>query len=215
MNGKKINKKIKSIWKEFRGEKFTERKPLLFKDLKKNPDILFVGINPGYSEELSALNEKELIRHDRNIQAEKKEEAYPYFRPFYDFTNNWEHIDLLFIRETNQNKVKKMVCCGKKIELNEFGIKQLDLFSDLLKIIKPKIIIINNALASTIIKKEFNKNLYSEDFKEKGFDYFYLGKLKIPIFFTGMLSGQRALDRGSKRRLIWQANKALGRNRKC
>ena len=59
------------------------------------------------------------------------------------------------------------------------------------------------------------KILIKSYFKEKGFDYFYLGKLKIPIFFTGMLSGQRALDRGSKRRLIWQTNKALGRNRKC
>jgi hypothetical protein len=37
------------------------------------------------------------------------------------------------------------------------------------------------------------------------------GKLKrTPIFFTGRLSGQRALDLGSRKRLLWHVKKILG-----
>jgi len=33
----------------------------------------------------------------------------------------------------------------------------------------------------------------------------------VPIFFTSMLTGQRALDNGSFERLIWHINFVLGK----
>lgn len=67
----------------------------------------------------------------------------------------------------------------------------------------------NNAFASDIIKKEFKGLIDDSEFEKTGFDKIKINGNNISIFFCGMLSGKRALDCESKRRLIWQINKLL------
>jgi len=206
MNEKEINQIIKSIWMEHKGQDGTCRLPLLFTNHKHSPEILFIGINPAFQEELIDKKEEELVLHDIKAKGTKKEDSYQYFKPFYDFTDNWDHLDLFFLRETNQNKVKTILGCVRGIILNDFAKKQLDLFEPMVKEINPKIIVVNNALASDILKKYFLENIDRSMFSIEGFDRISIDGKKIPIFFSGMLSGQRALDKESKRRLIWQVN---------
>jgi len=212
MKFKEINKKTKDIWEKYSNLECTRRPRLVFPDLKKNPNILFIGINPAFKDSLDGYSEEELKQHEIKSKSIKKEEAYPYFRPFYDFTENWEHIDLFFFRETNQNKAKEYLGCKKGISLNDFAKEQLNLFIPMLSLISPKTIVVNNAFASDIIKKEFKELIDNSEFEKNGFDKMNVNGNKIPIFFCGMLSGQRALDRESKRRLIWQINSYLKRN---
>lgn len=208
MNEEKINKIILDIWKKYPKETFTNRSPFLFDNYKTSPKVLFVGINPAYKDSLDGLNIEEFKKHEIKVRGIKKEEAYQYFRPFYDFTSNWEHIDLFFLRETNQNLVKEMLGY-KSSRLNDFARSQLDLFIPRLEIIKPAVIVVNNALASNIIKSEFKKYIVNADFNKEGFDRLKLNDFNIPIFFSGMLTGQRALDIESRRRLIWQVKKLI------
>lgn len=207
---KEINKKIKKIWKEFEGEKYVERKPFLMDTHEINPDILFIGINPGLDKKIIDFSEAKLIEYDKEIKGNRKENALSYFKPFYHFSNNWEHMDVFFIRETKQEVVKELIGCKKQLDFNEFARKQLELFLPRINLIKPKIIIVNNAFASDIIKKEFSELIDIGNFNKEGFDRFKLNNRSVPIFFTGMLSGQRALDRESRRRLIWQVKGILG-----
>ena len=88
---------------------------------------------------------------------------------------------------------------------------------------KPKIIVVNNSLARRFLgfdKGEKNEQVYYEWI---GFDFKFdddIGTHRIinnemlngtPVFFTSMLTGQRALDNGSYERLIWHINYVKGR----
>lgn len=78
----------------------------------------------------------------------------------------------------------------------------------------PKVIVVSNSKARDFLKNKEGKNDLGFDFK---FDE-ELGTEKIinhstlegvPVFFTSMLTGQRALDLGSYDRLIWHIEYAL------
>lgn len=56
------------------------------------------------------------------------------------------------------------------------------------------------------MKRETQKIEYD---LESGYHNLVLGSLKIPLFFSGMLTGQRALDNGSFERLKWHIKKAV------
>jgi hypothetical protein len=74
---------------------------------------------------------------------------------------------------------------------------------------QPTIFVVNNTLAREFLGKDRPVN-YSQDqkhwldyrfeWKDEVGTYFYKGS---PFFFTSMLTGQRALDKGSLERLIW------------
>ena len=70
---------------------------------------------------------------------------------------------------------------------------------------KPKVIVVVNAFASNILKKEF-KLEYAE---EHGYHTTRLNNQLVPVFLGSMISGQRAMDVYSYQRLKWHINKAL------
>jgi hypothetical protein len=228
-----INHKIIKIWEDYKEDnKKTKLWPLLLPELEEN-SILFISINPGFPKndywEKNLFKREDFLFSNKNldknkeIQREKEarnpnnKNAYykPYFKPMLEIMKfdllqsmKWEHLDLFFIRETNSKHVEKMVGYSEKIEkMNDFGEKQLEISLSLIKKLKPKIIVVSNALASRIIRKRVK--IDESSFKENGFDLLCLENVKVPIFFSGMLSGQRALDLGSLRRLKWHIGKAL------
>jgi hypothetical protein len=234
MENKDINFKILSIWdkfKENRGSKY----PLLYPKFIKNT-ILFVGCNPSSSlqrnkkiktflniNNLDYLNFSEnndynislIINHERVA----KQECI-YFNKFkyiskkiFNNDFSWDHIDLFYYRETSQNKFKKIVGYKVKkdkcITFNSFGESQLELFLQLIKEINPRVIIVANAFVSEVISNRFKQYILRDNFEENGYDYFIINSKKIPLFFTSMLTGQRALDNASLRRLIWHIKKTI------
>lgn len=94
-----------------------------------------------------------------------------------------------------------------------FEEKQVEIFFQLLERLRPRLLVIENALARDLLEKQFIEE-YSLTpkravDKSTGYQTIKIEGRKVPIFFTGMLSGQRALDKGSRKRLEWHMTKAL------
>jgi hypothetical protein len=202
---------LQEIWETTAYSKFCEKK-FMFPLIEQNKDLLFIGINPSYDE-----------RHKDSTYypVDKTLLTIPYFIAMNNFakaiTNseettelNWTHIDLLFFRETEQNKIHDIL---KTETGRQFVYNQLMVADKLIRYAKPKVIMVCNALARVFMGKEKDKE------KNTGIwmDYEFIFDDKIgthrwegnPVFFSSMLSGQRALDKGSLERLEWQVKKAL------
>lgn len=187
--------------------------------------ILFIGINPSFT------NRDKPGKYFINLDQEGKrtEDGKPYvayFNKFVDITFRlnknqnsgedikWSHMDLLFHRETKQSLIDKL----KKEENGiEFISEQLKISKKIILKSKPKIIVVSNAKARNFLKGKEDKKL------AQLFDFKFDEKLgteiikdnpnldNTPVFFTSMLSGQRALDNGSYERLIWHIGYVLNK----
>ena len=114
----------------------------------------------------------------------------------------WEHIDLFFVHETNQKNLEAQVL-NKSRKINEFGKRQIEISKEIISLIEPQIVVVANAFASDIFQQEF-----ACVFDDKaGCHFFDVNGKSIPVFFTSMLTGQRALDKGSFIRLKWHIKK--------
>lgn len=196
------------------------KSPLLPKMVKKNA-ILFIGINPAFSKKGKAEIKETEIEFYPIISDEIKDITY--FEKFKDIASycdnaEWTHLDLFFLRETNQEEIEEL-----SLKNVDFLQAQLDISFEIINDATPKIIVVSNSLASEFFGKKKQKHLpyfdkiwqgHDLDFK-KDFDT-EIGTYKIqiagkntPIIFSGMLSGQRALDLGSLERLKWQIKRIL------
>lgn len=126
----------------------------------------------------------------------------------------WNHIDLFFYRKTSQKDFKQMIL-EKGVKLNSFGEAQFKLSTRLIKELQPCLIVVVNAFASELIKEQINLSdsvdwgiTFDED---KGYDLLSWNEYSkdVPIFFSSMLTGQRALDNHSFKRLQWHVKQAL------
>lgn len=186
-------------------------------------DLLFVGINPSYTE-------KEEIKASQPDYSRNTIRAY--FKPFGDIHNelretlsidqysNWTHLDLFVHRETNQNELKKLMSDDSG---RGFIMESLDIAKQRLTHIKPKVIVISNALAREFSGK--NRGIDKKggaygiwmglefDKMDEEFGSFKVKNVKelanTHFLFSSMLSGQRALDVGSRERLVWQVKRIL------
>lgn len=174
----------------------------------KKGSILFVGLNPSYTL-ANEPNEPEEIFFNLS-----QRDNYKYFKRFEEISEvtgiAWEHIDLLTIRETNQNNVTSLT---KTPEGLDFIWKHLLLTKHILEQTEPKIIVVANSLARTFLGKDVEPNGknkwlgYLFKFDENIGTYRITTRdsslFEIPVFFTSMLTGQRAMDNGSYERLKW------------
>lgn len=232
-----VNEKIMKIWKDNPTES-GKYSPLLYPKFKEG-GILFIGLNPSksksafnfISKDENALTFEEFFKKgnmdkckDALIKYEKlAKEKYSYFKKFREIKEDFQHIDLFLYRLTNQEEFKEIIGLSKKkvngketiVEENnfrKFGKKQLELTSDLIQQIKPKIIVVANAFASYIIKHYsdiFKLNKDENYFSKKGYYKIKIGSNEIPIIFTSMLTGQRALDNHTFKLLKWHIHKIL------
>lgn len=236
MRNQEINEKIIDLWKKnFKTD--SDVKVPMFYDLPSDGGILFIGMNPSDSEMALNVLLKESIVYTPEIikdllsyksfceykdkaervgfltEAEKvwQRNLYPFFKPMKDIAdqNNtfFQHLDLFLYRETNQKDFEKLVIKKESegnIEFNDFGNDQIEIFKELLDQYTPKVIVVANAMASKIFKQIYKNDLIWDE--EKGYHLF---KNDTPIFFTSMLSGQRAIDIHSRERLEWQIRQTL------
>lgn len=214
------------------------RWPALYDELVDNPDVLYVGLNPSFHdrqmkrrlEEFSqplALEDLRWTGYEQEIadflQWERgyAKENYSYFKPMREFASEhgltWDHIDVFILRLTSQNKLEEALDIGAYAEgehQHPFLRRQVDLFFDLLGELSPGVIVVENAFARDFLKEtrltndRYNLTPENGVDPETGYQTTNLDGV-TPIFFSGMLSGQRALDIGSRQRLHWHVLQAL------
>ncbi|HUV03057.1 MAG TPA: hypothetical protein VMW67_06425 [Desulfobacteria bacterium] len=233
MENEHINSKILEVWKTYRKESGIYH-PILYPDFKKE-GILFIGLNPSFSEkafrkilngtEYQEVNIIEKLKRESNdfdflIFLEKRAiDVYNYFVKFQEISKSLDlecqYIDLFYFRETTQNEAKERIRNydkankAKKFSLNDFGISQLRIALEMIKEINPKLIVVANAFASDIINNFSLFKITDKNFRREGYDTLEIDNKQIPIFFSSMLSGQRALDTHSFRRLKWQIKRVF------
>jgi len=172
--------------------------------------VLFIGINPSYDEKNSA--QKELF-YDPSINDHR------YFSKFQNAAGNnipWGHLDLLYLRETKQNLIDGIY------KRNETGLsfiyEQLLISREILEISNPRVLVVCNTKARYFLGYNQEKGQhvwlgYTFEFNDDIGTYRITNEdsaLKgTPVFFTSMLTGQRALDNGSFRRLEWHIKQVL------
>lgn len=110
-----------------------------------------------------------------------------------------KHIDLLLVRETNQKHIERMVKHNPAYRI--FIEAQIELVTEYIISHKPKLVVICNAYACRLFQEKFSKMLKS--MPSIGAEEFTWSKHKTIVLYSGMLSGQRALDTGSFDRLVW------------
>ena len=208
---KNFKHRIEEIWnnEKFNEIKIKERGYAIQDDIHTN-SLMFIGINPSFNGD-----ENSFFYNNNQIESQ----IHPYFRKFQQISEildiPWTHFDLLFVRETQQNEIEKIFSLQNGVE---FIFQQLQISKEVIELARPKIIVVNNSLArkyfgleKDIIKNENLWMNFNFDFDPKIGTYLISdGILKnTPVFFTSMLTGQRALDKGSYERLIWHIDFVL------
>lgn len=209
--------RVNKIWAETPKEITKNIPPLTILEIP-NAKIIFIGLNPSLSDKDRAeLQNKATRTLDFYTLDHKTGRNHKYFKKFHIISKQtgltWGHFDLLFIRETKQDNIRKLFDTEAELQ---FVYKQLMVSKLVLnKLIdedNPRIFVVNNTLSRSFLGKDRPEN-YDEE-KEHWMDYRFkwhddLGTYiykNCPFFFTSMLTGQRALDNGSFERLVWHIN---------
>lgn len=215
---KDFKQELENLWNNprFSEIEVVKRGYGLHEEIIKN-SILFIGINPSFAKNSKREHKSYFINLDQDAKSSSQGKVYTYFKKFVDITSRinedekitqhmeWSHMDLLFFRETKQDYINKLM---KENEGTEFISEQLKIAKKIILKSNPKLIVVSNTKARDFLKTKNEEISMGFDFK---FDK-VLGTEKIinepilnnvPIFFTSMLTGQRALDKGSYERLIW------------
>ena len=216
-----FNEQALAIWK--RHSYRNKLVPLFLPHIEKNVDLLLVGMNPSHrvnwitkkiknnpqifqNETCESLltwtGDLELNKINMIISLEQiaREEDNQYYKQLNNFAKlcgakSWTHADTFLIRNTNQKEMLQDVFDGNK--LNQFGIEQVDLFKQMIDKVQPKKIVVLNASASSIFNQYIaNSNTNTTMLKMDS----------TQVYFAGMLSGQRCMDRYSQLRLIESLN---------
>lgn len=206
---------IEKIWNDAKIDNtdLIDRGYVVHDEIIKNA-ILFIGINPSFPKKNPAPG-NHFVNHNEN------EKLYTYFWKFQEISDKiqqpWAHLDLLYFRETEQKYIWKLL---KENNGVDFVYKQLMLSKKMIFKAEPKIIVVSNTMAKHFMGLHEKKNKINDKGVWMDFDSEFdnnLGTHRLtntelkgtPIFFTSMLTGQRALDNGSFDRLVWHINFVL------
>lgn len=139
---------------------------------------------------------------------------YSYFKKFNHIADQLkvrvEHLDLFPIRETSQKLVAKLVSQNQ-----DFTNACFDIFLSAVRQIAPKAIIIENSFLRDLLINSSHPEIrnYFPSYDFNSFKSSEVGtpinKYSMAVYYTSMLTGQRAIDLGSYNRLIWSLSKFL------
>ena len=231
-----LNSKIRKLWSRYQPRIGRSRcyEPTVYSnDVKKN-SILFIGCNP--SRNMKFIREK-IPKKCLNLNKSKREELltwsgvrksvqkfgdlnkieeyafehYPYFKKFIEIsryvnTDKRSHIDVFHVRCSKQNLLKKELL--KRDNFNHFAKEQIAITKKVILKIEPSVILVANAFVADIFFKEMLFRLFKNSNINNGYHTIKVKGRSIPIFFTSMLTGQRALDKYSFERLKWHIYQA-------
>lgn len=204
-----FGQRLEALWKDkhfqFSDIQFEEIKSRGFaiQDNIYYGGIMFVGLNPSYN---GNTGERGNIFYDPTFVT-----TYPYFREFVNISKEigipWSHLDLTFVRKTEQKFIKD-VMSNKEHSFFQFLQEQYAIAKEIIVESRSAAIVVCNALASDWIR---NDQSFNKFFDEKLGTYRISGGVLdgTPLFYSGMLTGQHALDRGSRERLVWHIKKVI------
>lgn len=184
--------------------------------------LLFVGMNP------SGTDKKSYSRNKEDVFVYGGDS--PYYREMGEFTekclgctDGFSELDLFGIVQSNQSVVREDF-----LENPDYYKEMFELFLKYLILTQPKVIIVANAFACRVLCRDTDLKLcepeYDNFYKNAKYSlvtndqfggYTFSTKgFKAQMYFSSMLSGQRALDNGSKDNLIWMVRNYLRHNHK-
>lgn len=172
------------------------------RQLKKG-NVLFIGMNPSYTP--GEWNNNGGGFYDI-------EPKNSFFRAIIDFCESINgvdfisHHDILFVRHTSQKDVELLM---QDNAYAQFFKEQIELSCEIIRAASPRLIVVLNAGVREIFKNQMFPSDYDNNYDDKIGAYIIDIGNKVPVIFSGMLSGQRALDLGSKQTLKWQIQRIL------
>ncbi|MEE9363963.1 MAG: hypothetical protein V3U92_15285 [Cellulophaga sp.] len=220
-----VKEKVNALWREFENEEYCRFSPNSIAEIP-NDGLIFIGINPSMTDK---VKERLIEKNDINCEFHKLtydvNVDYRYFKKFFDVAEktglNWGHMDLLYNRETNQKKVAGLLKTerGKDFIYKQCMISKIAL-DKIIDEKQPRIFVVNNTLARGLLGEYHSENPTKKSTHWIGYDFVWnedFGTYTYKnnaFFFTSMLTGQRALDNGSYKRLIWHINLVKNKQRK-
>lgn len=175
-----------------------EDEKLGLKHVWKNPRSFFAWSDP-----VDLSKKQDMVRCEQLAH-----EKHPFYQPIRDLHKElppslpWQHLDIFFQRCTQQKSLaasyQNDAARDEKgpLFLNDFARAQFDLFERLLKLSRPKIVVVVNAWASRIYKAK-RKPPYDA---LVGCHIDKIGGRDVPVLFSGHLKYQ---DPFTKERLKW------------
>jgi hypothetical protein len=217
-----LNKDILALWDSVPITNRGKLIPLLYSHhALSSGGMVFVGFNPSFNDRVVGnFNFKRfLYRGASNVDYgwlhnfEKNAfDHYPYFTKIKELAVDSgmavSVLDLFLVRGKNQLDVCSSVLDSRGM-LNNFGAAQFAIFKRVLNLCAPKVLVVGNAKASEIIRREMDLV-----WNESGGYYQFpccQSDLKFPIHLVSMLSGRRPLDRFSLERLKWHVKHSIRR----
>ncbi|MDA8343853.1 MAG: hypothetical protein M0Z66_00070 [Thermaerobacter sp.] len=189
--------------------------------------LLFIGFNPSFSQralaasddaslqDASDLNDASKVqgRLDAESRWRTGDALYPYFTPFREFMLPWEHIDIFAVRERDQATVQAALHLREGKVWTAFAKEQFMVFEHLLASLRPTGIVVVSALGSVLLSALWRTANRLSPGEHDGRGLLRIGARATPVFFAGMLSGLRAMDRFSRARLIYEVQGAALKGR--
>lgn len=190
--------KLGHRWKDY-----AERKYDIIDKVQKD-GLLLVGINPSFDESFGGPCGGE-VRDSENGGYQ-----HPYFSKPKKLNEKigiscFSHVDMFSLRSRPQYVVQDIV---NDSDSQDFVEEQLRLFRMIVDGASPRAIVVVNALASHLIRTR--RALDALDYDGLlGVDMYKIGDKRVPVFYSGMLSGAHTIDNSSFDRLIWHIKYVL------
>lgn len=166
--------------------------------------LLLAGINPSFDESFEGPCEDEVCDSVNGGY------LHPYFTKPKKLNeeigiSRFSHVDMFSLRSRPQHVVQDIV---NDPDSQEFVEEQLRLFRMIVDGASPRAIVVVNALASHLIR--MGRALGALDYDDVlGVAMYKIGEKRVPVFYSGMLSGAHTIDNGSFDRLIWHIKYVL------
>lgn len=184
-------------------DKYAQRGYDIIDKLQKD-GLLLVGINPSFDESFvgpcaSVVRDSDNggYQHPYFVKPKKLNEDIGIGR--------FSHVDMFSVRTRHQYVVQAIV---NDPDSREFVEEQLGLFRKIVNGASPRAIVVVNALASHLIRTRRALDALDYD-EELGVAMYKIGEKRVPVVYSGMLSGAHAIDNGSFDRLIWHIKYVL------
>lgn len=224
-----LNQELEAIWNAHRSESGSLA-PLYFSK-KNRSSLLCIGMNPSHDFEWFRIKfgwnksrvqqifswsgnncENRALQECADRGALQNHQYFARPKKLATFVGlELAHVDLFPVRKTQQKVVRKLVYAAGKKEnavFTEFAKKCIALLRKALQYYRPIAIVVINAEAGDVLRRSWTQEISAFD-SRAGHHWLQIENEKIPLFFSGMLSGQRALDNGSFERLKWHVRRAV------
>ena len=177
-----------------------------------NTEILFVGSNPsgtdsGYYKANNPSN-SEIIEYN-NIRNTRYYKEYAKIADRIGVTESKISVmDLFGIVQSKQSVIENDYAAAISSSPNPYT-EMIQIFLEVVKELKPKIIIVANAFVRRVLLSELQGRM-SWDCGYGGYHLIVDG-FCAKVYFTSMLYGNRALDQGNRENLVWIVQRYLNK----